>query len=98
MSAALEHSSPLLFSDRILAIKGGELKPLLAATPAGRPSPSRSLLVERLEVAEPGRQTHVLTDHVLTLFLRPTMMQHVPNGGRSSDLPLDAGQVVICVR
>jgi hypothetical protein len=51
---------PRIDCERIVALKGGELRPLLAATPTGRLAPSLSLLVERLEVTHPGAQTHVL--------------------------------------
>lgn len=84
--------------DRIVAIKDGEVQPLMDATPEGSPSPSRSLLVERVELDGPGQQTHVLTDHVLALFLTPTMMRHARVGGPATDLRLAAGQFVICGR
>jgi AraC family transcriptional regulator len=86
------------YQDRILAIREGELQPLLAPTPTGPPSPSRSLLVERHEVERAGQQRHVHTNDVLTLFLTPATMRYSPDGGRLADLRPNAGQVAICVR
>ncbi len=84
--------------DRILALKAGEVKPLIAAAPAGISSPSQSLVIERFDVAQPGKQSHVLMKDVVSLFLKPAKLQHRRGNSAASSVHIDAGEAVICAR
>jgi len=86
------------FENRILAEIDGETKPMLAMTPQGLPSPSPSLLVERFEVPQGGRQTHYLNDHIVTLFLHPAEIHHARDRAKTSLYPIGSGEAVICIR
>lgn len=82
---------------RIRALKDGGSRPLMNAVPEGPASPSPSLVVERLELADSGEQTHRLEGYVLTLFFKPTSMLYASDQRRTSELSIAPGQVVLCV-
>jgi len=62
--------------NRILALKDGGIQPLMGKTPVGRPSPSPSLLSNGLTWKPRNRQTHLHTDQVVALCLKPPITEH----------------------
>jgi len=83
---------------RILALRGGEPEPLLNEVPAGSPSPSPSLVIERFEVDQPGEHSQILMEDVVTLFLKPASLRHRRGDSPATQVHLNAGDAVICVR
>jgi AraC family transcriptional regulator len=98
LSSALGDAKAAQGQNRILALKDGGIQPLVGKTPVGRPSPSPSLLVERFDLETSQWQTHLHTDQVVALCLRPPITEHERKGECGPESPLVQGQVAICDR
>jgi len=94
----IDHQELLKMRSRILAIREQGSEPLIRADPAGSISPSPSLLVERFDLGRSDWEAHLLTDQIVTLFLKPTTIGHVSESGVVSEFQIASGQVVICNR
>jgi len=86
------------YAGRIVALRKGEMRPLIRAPRLGPSSPSHSLLVERFDLQPSDWQTQVLPDQVLALFLKPSIVQHEWERGAPRDVPVGRGEVVVCMR
>ncbi len=98
LSSALGDAKTAQGQNRILALKDGGIQPLMGKTPVGRPSPSPSLLVERFDLETSYWQTHLHTDQVVALCLKPPITEHPQKGECAPESPLVQGQVAICDR
>jgi hypothetical protein len=85
-------------ASRIVALKAGEVQPLVNEAPTGVPSPSQSLVIERLELDRPADQSYVHVKDVLTLFLKPATLRHQRGDSAPADVHINRGEAVICVR
>jgi AraC family transcriptional regulator len=83
---------------RILSDREGRVQPMFDAAPIGPLSPSSSLLVERLDLAPTGWQSHLLEDRLLQFFLKPAVVRYSLKDANSSEVPVAAGQVMFCAR
>jgi AraC family transcriptional regulator len=66
--------------------------------PIGPLSPSSSMLVERLDLEPTGWQSHLLEDHLLQFFLKPAVIGYSLKDANISEIPVAAGQVMLCAR
>jgi AraC family transcriptional regulator len=66
--------------------------------PTGVPSPSQSLVIERLELDRPADQSFVHVKDVVTLFLKPATLRHQRGNSAPADVHINRGEAVICVR
>jgi AraC family transcriptional regulator len=66
--------------------------------PIGPLSPSSSMLVERLDLEPTGWQLHLLEDHLLQFFLKPAVIGYSLKDANISEIPVAAGQVMLCAR
>jgi AraC family transcriptional regulator len=98
LSSALGDAKAAQGQNRILALKDGGIQPLMGKPPVGRPSPSPSLLVERFDLETSHWQTHLHTDQVVALCLRPPITEHERKGECGPESPVVQGQVAICDR
>src|SRR5258706_9766023 len=98
LSSALGDAKAAQGQNRILALKDGGIQPLMGKTPLSRPSPSPSLLVERFDLETSHWQTHLHTDQVVALCLKPPITEHERKGECGRESPLVQGQVAICDR
>ncbi|HEX3470954.1 MAG TPA: AraC family transcriptional regulator [Silvibacterium sp.] len=83
---------------RIVALKKDGIRPLISAPITGPRSPSLSLLVERYDLEPTDWQMHVHTDQVVAIYLKPSIVQHAPEGENVTEIPVGRGEVVICMR
>lgn len=83
---------------RIVALKAGQVLPLVNDAPNGVASPSQSLVIERLELDRPADQSYIHIKDVVTLFLKPATLRHQRNDSTPSDVHISRGEAVICVR
>ena len=96
--SALRDAKAVQGQSRILGLKDGGIQPLMGKTPLSRPSPSPSLLVERFDLETSHWQTHLHTDQVVALCLKPPITEHERKGECGRESPLVQGQVAICDR
>src|SRR5271156_3432367 len=73
-------------ASRIVALTAGEVQPLVNETPSRVPSPSQSLVIERLELDRPADQSYVHIKDVVTLFLKPARLRHQRGDNAPSDV------------
>jgi AraC family transcriptional regulator len=85
-------------SNRILAYRDRRLQPMIPAEPAGEPSPSGSLLVERFDLATSLCQTHSHVDQILSLHLKPNHILYEGQNCGFRRVQFARGQVGICER
>jgi AraC family transcriptional regulator len=68
------------------------------AVPIGPLSPSSSLLVERRDLEPTIRQSHLLEDQVLHLFMKPAVIGYSLRDAAIAELPVAHGHAVFCPR
>jgi AraC family transcriptional regulator len=83
---------------RILSHREGRVRPMFDTPPIGPLSPSSSMLVERLDLEPTGWQSHLLEDHLLQFFLKPAVIGYSLKDANISEIPVAAGQVMLCAR
>jgi AraC family transcriptional regulator len=83
---------------RILSHREGSVRPMFDTPPIGPLSPSSSMLVERLDLEPTGWQSHLLEDHLLQFFLKPAVIGYSLKDANISEIPVAAGQVMLCAR
>jgi AraC family transcriptional regulator len=83
---------------RIVALKKDRIEPFIPAPITGVISPSPSLLVERHDHVPTYWQTHILTDQLVAIFLKPSIVQHALEGGKVTEIPVGRGEIVVCTR
>jgi AraC family transcriptional regulator len=74
------------------------VRPMFDTPPIGPLSPSSSMLVERLDLEPTGWQSHLLEDHLLQFFLKPAVIGYSLKDANISEIPVAAGQVMLCAR
>lgn len=80
-------------STRILTIQNGETRPLYGTDPVGTLAPSSTFLVERFDLENMVWQTHLATDHLLMLCLKPAITWASERDKAVNQITLSAGQV-----
>jgi AraC family transcriptional regulator len=80
-------------SARILTIQNGETRPLYGTDPVGTLAPSSTFLVERFDLENMVWQTHLATDHLLMLCLKPAITWASERDKTLNQITLSAGQV-----
>lgn len=83
---------------RIVAFKGGKIQPLLEGASCGAASPSRSLLVERIEHDQPADFSHTIVNDIVGLFLKPGHFRYRRGLQPMTDHSIHSGEAVICAR
>lgn len=78
---------------RILTIQDGEARPIYTTDPVGTPAPSSTLLVERFDLEGLRWQTHLATEQLIMLFLKPAIMLVSEEDQAVSRVALSAGNV-----
>lgn len=99
-SKDLRHQAPagkLEDCARIVAFRNGMVEPLSLVAPTGSPSPSPSLMVERIE-HQPEEESHVLIHDVITLFLDPGDLVYQHGAAAQSRNHKNTGDVCIRTR
>ncbi|MEI9972455.1 MAG: AraC family transcriptional regulator [Ignavibacteriota bacterium] len=83
---------------RVAAVGEQEVAPLTSPGQAGSPSPSPSLLVERLDLGPSAWEFRVASRQILVLFLKAATIGHVAGDGCVRELRVAPGQVAIWYR
>jgi AraC family transcriptional regulator len=83
---------------RIVAISDNVSRPLSCAPVMGRPSPSRSLLVESYRGRQGDVDTRTIPNQVITLFLEPGGIEHSCESKPLTAIEVPTGTVVFSLR
>jgi AraC family transcriptional regulator len=80
-------------SRRILTVQDGEARPIYGTGSLGSSAPSETLVVERFDLQPLSWQSHLATDQLLMLFLKPTIMRYSEDGKPVNTVALTSGHV-----